>query len=949
MEIQNVEIAGRSVINIAMAEDLKALGEVIVLGYSTRGKNQITGSTVQVSAEELKNIPVTSIDAALQGKVAGMVVNTTSGSPGAVQQIRIRGIGSMAADNSPLFVIDGVPVLDQDVAGSSARSSLSSLASLNSNDIESVTVLKDASATSAYGARGSNGVIVITTNKGKSGKTKFSLNTSYGFQNKATEGRATLTAEERFMLYKEGLFNSNGVAWGVATPDEAYVVAQGLGYGGTVKYDAWIANGRPYGDWAAAVLTPNAPTFNVSLSASGGDDIQSFYTSFSYLDNEAVTIGNEFKRMTYKLNYNRSLSDKIKFSTDNSVSHTNQDHIFLETSAYFANPHAARYFGSPLLPPRNADGTPNLNLEGTTYNHLYLYDHNEEWNKMTRFTSNTSMEWEIIDKLKFRSVASFDFILGQYKSYGNRIHGDSFQENGTSAMSIDQDFNMVFQNSLDYSLTMLDDHRFDFKALIEFQEFRSWFLSGYGENFADDQINNIATASANFDASSSFGDWMNLSYLGMVNYTYQGKYIVDLTYRREGSSRFAADQRFGNFWAVGAAWNLTQENFMAGVSFVDNLRLRGSYGVSGNSGVGTNVYQALLSYTATYADVSAITPSGWGNASLTWEKNKNYDIGVDFAVLDNRLEGQVSYFNKETFDLLQNVPVSQTQGFNSRTMNVGTMVNKGIEALLDISIIRGSDFNLSMSANFATLDNEITKLAKDEYGEDINITGGATKVEVGHKYNEWYTYEWAGVDPATGLPQWYLDRTVDETLTGSINAAKRNYTGKSAIPTYSGGAGLHADFKGVYFDVNIYVAGGNQIMEEWDHYTWDNGRYVTESYNGVRELLTRWQKPGDITNVPKFQHAYRPQSAVNTSTRNLYDGDYMRLKDLVLGYNLPSSLTSKAKISSANIYVRGTNLFTYAFDPGMKNGFDPEVQADGFTGLETPQIKSVIFGLNLNF
>jgi len=956
MKTQDINIDGRETIDVVMDPDVFGLEEVIVLGYTTRGKNQITGSTVQIAAEELKDIPVTSIDQALQGKVAGLVINTTSGTPGAIQQIRIRGISSMDATNDPLIVIDGVPVIQGNISGSTERSSLSSLAALNSNDIASVTVLKDASATSAYGARGSNGVIVITTKKGRIGKTKFNLSTSYGFQNKATPGREVFTAAERFMLYKEGLFNSNGVAWGVSTPDEAYIEAQSRGYGGTVIYDDWISRGMPEGNWKEAVENKNAPIYNVSLSASGGDDVSSFYTSLSYMNNEAVVIGNLFERITYSLNYNRNFSDKIRFSTTNTVSYTNQDEIFLEASAYYANPLAAEYFMDPTKPPYNDDGSINITNLGTNYTWLYLHDHNEEWNHMLRTMSNSFFEWEIIDKLKFKTLVAFDYVLGHYKSYGNKVHGDSYQEGGTSYASLDQDFNAVFQNSLDYNLTFLDNHRIDFKALVEFQKYSSWFLDAYGEKFVTEGLTNIASAGTNFDGSSNFSDWMNLSYLGMINYSYMGKYIVDLTYRREGSSRFGPEERFGNFWAVGAAWNITQENFMAGVSFVNNLRLRGSYGVSGNSGVGLNAYQVLFNYTSDYGGLGAVTPAGFGNIALTWEKNRNYDIGVDFALFNNRVGGQVSYFNKETFDLLQDVPLSITTGHGSKTQNIGTMVNKGIEAIINADIVRSSDFNISMSFNFATLNNEVTKLAKDPFGDDINITGGSKKVEVGHTYNEWFLKEWGGVNPDDGLPFWYVNEhdpdgnIVDpEATTDNINNAERAYTGKSAIPTYSGGAGIHLEYKGIYTDVNVYVAGGHEIMESWDHYAWDNGRYTTELFNGVRELLTRWQKPGDITNVPKFQHAYRPQNAVNTSTRNVFDGDYLRLKDVVLGYNLPNSLTSKLKISGASVYVRGTNLFTYAFDEEMRNGYDPEVQADGFTGLETPQIKSIIFGLNLNF
>lgn len=942
-------------INASLEPDYVGLDEVIVTGYASRGKNEITGSTVQVTSEQLRDVPVTSVDQALQGKVAGLTINTTSGTPGAVQEIRIRGIGSISASNSPLIVIDGVPVIQGDISGSTARSSLSSLAAINSQDIESITVLKDASATSAYGARGSNGVIVITTTKGKAGVTKFNFSSSYGFQNKAVEGREVLTAAQREELYLEGLINSYGADEGFSTPDAAFQWGLDNGFGGAKNYDNWRKDGRPEGDWGNAVLNPNAPILNVNISASGGDEVSSFYTSLGYMNNESVVIGNLFERITGQLNYSRKFSDKVRMSTTNTISYTNQDKIFLESSAYFANPHILKYFMPPTVRPYAADGTPNIDYPASTYNILFLQENDVTWNHMLRGMSNSFFEVDIIENLKFKSVYAFDFILGHYKNYQNRIHGDSNQEGGTSYAAIDQDFNMVFQNSLDYRW-ITGEHRFDFKALVEYQKFKSWFLDGYGEGFVTDGLTNIASTGANWDADSNFSDWANLSYLGMINYNYNDKYIADFTFRREGSSRFAEEQRFGNFWATGVAWNMTEEDFMNDLSWIDNLRFRGSYGVSGNSGVGLNVYQALLSFSADYGGLGAVFPSGFGNPLLTWEKNKNYDIGIDFAVFNGRIDGQVSYFNKETFDLLQAVPLTRTSGHTSITQNVGTMVNKGIEGIFNFDIVRSSDLNLSASLNFATLNNEVTKLAKDGAGEDINITGGSNKIEVGHVYNEWYLREWGGVNPDDGLPFWYVNETDDdgniidsETTTGNINEAERAYTGKSAIPTFTGGGGIHLDFKGVYFDANVYFAGGHEIMESWDHYTWDNGRYATDAFNGVAELMTRWQKPGDVTDVPKIQHAYRPQLAVNTSTRNLFKGDYLRLKDLVLGYNLPSSLTKQLKVDGVSVYARGTNLFTYAFDEKMRKGFDPETHADGFTGLETPPIKSIVFGINLNF
>ncbi len=951
----DVPIEGRNVINVQMAEDRQALGEVIVLGYSTRGKNQITGSTVQLSAEELKQVPVTSIDQTLQGKVAGLVINTTSGTPGSEQQIRIRGVSSFSATNDPLLVIDGVPVIDANTSSSGAFSSLTTLAAINSNDIESITVLKDASATSAYGARGSNGVIVITTVKGKEGKTRYNFNASYGFQNKATEGRKELTAADRHMLWLEGIINTYGEANGFSTPEQAWTFAAAnnlTGYGGVVGYRAWDEAGRPEGDWGNAVLNKNAPIYNINLSASGGEDGSSFYASLGYNNTESVVIGNLFERITGVVNVNRKLNDRMRFNTNNTISYTNQDQIFLETSAYFGNPHTLRYFMPPTFGPYNDDGSYNITRMGSLFNILYLQENNENWNHMTRGLTNNSFEWEIIDNLRFKTLVSMDFVHGHYKDYRNRIHGDSRDENGTSWATMTTRFNMVTQNSLDYRLTV-NDHTVDFKALTEFQKYKYWYIDAYGESFITDGLTNVSSAGTNFDASSSFSDWAQLSYLGMANYNYQGKYIADFTFRREGSSRFPAANRFGNFWSIGAAWNMAQENFLSGVSFIDNLRLRASYGVSGNSGVSLNSYQALLSFTGDYAGQGASAPSGYGNPLLTWEKNRNYDIGIDFTLFNSRVDGSVAYFNKETFDLLQNVPLTLTSGHSSVTSNVGKMVNKGIEAIVDIGIIRTSKFNLGINFNVATLNNEVTELAKDGEGNYIRATSSSTRtIEVGHTYMEWYVQEWAGVDTETGLPTWYIDRSVNDDVTFTYTQAKRNYLGKSAIPTLTGGAGIKADFMGVYFNANFYYAGGHMVWEDWTGYFWDNGLYATSAYQGVELLLERWQKPGDggpNARIPKIQHAYRPNQSNANSTRFMFDGDYIRLKDLVLGYNLPSSLLSRVKLSNASVYMRGTNLWTFAFDEELRKGFDPETGADGFTGLETPPIKSLVFGLNVNF
>lgn len=943
MKRTEVEIAGRTVVNATLESDILAMGEVVVLGYATRSKNELTGSTVQLSGDELRSVPVVTVDQTLQGKVAGVSISSSSGTPGSVQDIRIRGVGSITGSNEPLIIIDGAPVINNDLSGDGESSStLSPLTALNSSDIESITVLKDASATAAYGARGSNGVIVITTKKGRQGKTNFDVSASTGFQNNAVEGRTPLNGAQREELFLEAVYNTYGAAYGF-TEAEAYDFAteNGLDYGDLLNWD------RSEPDWSSVVTNKNAPVTNVSVSATGGDDVSSFYASLGYNKTEATTIVSDFKRITGSLNYTRKFSDKVKFGINSNVSNTFQN-AYLEQSAFFANPNLTKYFMSPWYRAYNEDGSPNLNLYGL-FHPVYLAENDVNTNDFTRAIVSSNLEWEIIKDLKFRTFVSMDYNLVNYKQYQNRKHGDAAEENGYAYSSANRNYNTVYQNSLDYTVR-LSDHNISLKALMEFQKNKNWDLWGDGKNFPTDGLTNINSAGANFDAGSSFTDWSNLSYLGMVNYNFRGKYIADFTFRREGSSLFAPDHRFGNFWSAGVAWNLNEEAFIKNIEAISTLRIRASYGLSGSNGVGLNAYQELLTYDSDYANQGAGYPSQYGNDMLTWEKNNTLDVGTDFGFLNDRISGSLSYFYKKTFDLLQNVPLTRTSGFSSVPRNLGIVENKGLEAMLDVAIVRKSDFNWNVSFNIATVKNEVLELAKDAQGNDINITTGQRRTAVGQPIYAWYTRAWAGVNPDNGLPQWYLNGADDAGgVTNNYYASNIQlaFQGASALPTRTGGFGTHLDFKGIFLDANFFFAGGHKVFEDWSFYTHHTGVYTLLYYNGVNDLMNRWQEPGDETDVPKVTYSSTASNASRPSTRFLYDGDYIRLKDIVFGYSLPSSIEQSIGFSDVTIFARGTNLWTWVKDKDLK--YDPEVRADGYTRLTTPPVKSIVFGVNLKF
>ncbi|MGO4821459.1 MULTISPECIES: SusC/RagA family TonB-linked outer membrane protein [unclassified Flavobacterium] len=935
-----------SAINVKMKEEGKVLEEVVILGYVSKGKNEVTGSVKQLSGESLKGVPVVSVDQALQGKVAGLQISQSSGTPGSVQDIRIRGVGSVSASNQPLYVIDGVPVINSNFSGSDNVSTLSPLSSISSNDIESMTVLKDASATSAYGARGSNGVIIITTKKGKSGKTAFNVNTSVGFQNNAVKGQTPLTGAQRKELYLDAVYNTYGASKGFNRAGaEGFLLGtqEGLdidnNFAGMQYWDG------KEGNWAEILKNKDAVLRTFDISASGGDEKSTFNLSLGYNKTDATVIGSDFKRLTAKIGMTRKLTENLKFSTNNSFSDSKQSGV-LEGGGFFANPHLARYFMNPWVNPYNADGSLNIeDIKDYTGlpNTLYVVENNLIENSLARILSNNSLEWRISDRFKYKSVLGIDYNLATYHQYDNPIHGDGADVNGDSGQQVSRNLNLVAQNSINYNYRF-KDHSFDATALFEYQKNTYNELGAYGENIASGGLTYVDNVVSNISVNGSYQDWLNVSYLALINYNFKGKYVVDFTYRKEGSSRFAPTRRFGDFWSVGTAWNVYKEDFMDNSVF-NELKVRGSVGTSGNNEIDLNQYQALLAYDTNYAGNPTIYPSTYGNLNLQWEKNRTIDLGVDFGIFNNRLSGSVGVYNKTTFDLLQNVPLTRTSGFSSLAANVGEIVNKGIEVDLSYAAIQSTNFNWTVSGNFALNDNEVTKLAKDASGNDINITTGTKVTKVGEAVGTWNMRKYAGVNPDNGLPQWYVNG-VDGEVTSNYNSAKLAIQGKS-LPTYTGGVSTHLDYKGVFFDASIYFAGGNKVFEDWASYTQSTGLRPIAYYNGVSTLMNRWQNPGDITDVPKIDLSSTGSNSASSSTRFLYDGDYIRLKDLVLGYSFDQELVKRMSLDGLTLSVRGTNLFTFVKDSRLK--YDPEVRADGFTRLSTPPVKSVTFAINFKF
>lgn len=928
----------------------KNIDEVVVMGYIKRKASEVTGSSVKLSSSDINTPAAISVDQAFQGKTPGVVVNASSGTPGSVQTVFVRGIGSMNSSNQPLYVVDGVPIINANVGGalssessSLTSSTLSSLASLNNEDIESVTVLKDASATALYGARGSNGVIVITTKNGRKGRTNFNLNTSIGFQNDAYMKRRPLTGDEKLGLLKQALVNQYGAAnnFGLdgAIP---YAVSKKLGIGNVNNWDGVST------DWSEYIKRRNALAYTADFTASGGNEKSTFYASLGYNRTEATVITpNPFERISGMLKMTRDLTDKVKLETSFNGSWITQNPI-LEQGGYFSNPYVSKILLSPWANPYNPDGTWNINnfTKFTSLHNIgYTLDKNINRNTVVRAIANTKVDYEIIKKLVFSTRINLDYINADNKVYTNRYHGDGATTNGYAERSFTQNYTWVLQNSLNYSFNV-ERHKFDLTGLYEYQKNQRDFLYGYGENFPADDLFNVASTTANKDATSTFYDWKNVSFLGLLNYSFANKFIVDASFRREGSSRFAPGHRFGSFWSVGAAYNMNKDFFQ---DVFDELKLRASYGVVGNSGVDLNQYQALLAYDADYDSNGAVYPKTLGNKDLTWEKNKTLDVGLSFGVLNNRLTGSVGYYNKHTYDLLLYVPLSRTTGFSSQAINAGAMTNRGVEAMLSYDIIKNENFGWNLSANIATVKNVVDKLAVDASGNPINPTSSSYKsTEIGQPFAFWYMPTWAGVNVETGAPEWYVNGVDGERTSVYSNAARHNQG--TALPKYSGGISTNIKVKDFFVNASLYFAGGHKVYEQYAQWYMRTNNFTLASYNGVEELLTAWTKPGDITNVPKLTYNLN-DNFHNTSSRHLYDGTFARLKDVTLGYNLPSEYLRSIGINGLTFTVRGSNLWTWVKDKGLK--LDPETgnrdNSMGYTTLNTPPVKSVIFGFNFKF
>ncbi len=904
--------------NVQLRLDATGLDEVVITGVGSIERQAFTGAASTVRADRLGNLPVASVDQALMGAAPGLSVNSSTGTPGAVQQIRIRGVSSVNAGVEPLFVIDGVPVVSGSNAASTATSSFGVMANLNPNDIESITVLKDAAATAPYGARGSNGVIVITTKQGRQGRTEYTVSAQQGWNNRAVPGERPLDA----FRYNELMLQRSGGVSGIS---------------------GW--DGSTNTNWGSIINNDNAVQQEYSVSARGGTANTNFYISGSVFGQEGPIIGSSLDRITTKVDVNHRFDDRIRISNSASISFAEQDG-FLEGAGYFGSPILAEYFMPPWGRAFNDDGTPNITaatLGASIFNPVYIQENDINRKRNYRLLNNTKLDVNLADNLAFTSRLSVDYIDTAEKYYRNRKHGDALALNGSVQDISARNINYVWQNIVQYMWNMNADNNFTFRALSESQRNTYERIDAYGTGIAADGLVNLNTVATPTSMGGITTDWSVQSFTGLVNYGWRNKLYADGSIRYEGNSRFSSDERWGAFWSVGLAYVLSEEQFIRNINWIDYLRLRTSYGKTGNASIALNSYQATVGF-GSYDNLPSILNNNLGNQNLSWEIAHSFDVGMEFEVFE-RISGGVTFFRKNSQDLLFSVPLSRTTGHTSQTQNIGELYNQGLEAELNVNVYRSRDLSWSIGGNFTRLKNEVTKLPVDGDGNPITITSATVRTAYeGYAVRTWFMREWAGVDPANGNPLWYIGDDKSET-TSNYAAATLYSQRATALPNLFGGLNTRVDFKNFYASANLYYAFGYKIFDNWAFYMRSDGLYYG-AFGMYERQYNRWQQPGDIAENPRPAPGGN-LNAHQASSRFLYRGDHLRLKDLRFGYNIPRRVLENVGLNSANVYFLGTNLWTHAFDKNLK--YDPEARADGFTSLQAPPMKSVTFGVILNF
>lgn len=920
-------------LDVSLTAAVKELDEVVVTdGYRVNTKAVSVSAIGKVDGKAMENKPFASFEQSLQGKVAGVTIVGVSGAPGAEQNIRIRGLGSMALSSNPLIVVDGMIMNTGNLANNIKTSD--ALSGINQNDIESVNVLKDAAATSLYGSRGSNGVIVITTKAGKYGKTRINADVEIGNSRPMDPPKAgmPLNASEYAELFREALTNAGNSPAAVQALADSYGLSSG-------KSNDW---------YNLVTRTGMQSQYNISIS--GGTDKTRFYGSAGLFKQDATTIGADINKKSLLLNLDHKVNKKVTLTTGLNISNVDQHTPYAD--AFFGNPTYAGRVLRPFQLGYNDDGTLNTATTGNTnftgiYNPLVIAKYDVKAMSQTRILGNTKLRWNLFDKLYYTSYFSVDYNTMEETTFLNAIMGDGKALGGRSKNYYERYFNWLFRNQLDYryDIAGFDNFYVSATAGYEAQQSKFYLLAadGYGFPSAASGLTALSNAATPVGTYGQNEGYSFVSMYGIATVNYNNRFVLNGSYRRDGSSRFAINNRYADFYSAGGTWNIDQEAFFKKQKTLSSLKLRSSYGITGNANLSNYAWMPLVSYSgATGYSYNGIAGQQYvtsGNTDLKWERSKKFDAGLEIGFLKDRFNLVVDYYYNNIDGLIQNVATSYTSGFSSTLKNVGAMVNKGWEFTLSGNLIQTRNFYWNTNFNIAFNKNKVTSL----YAQ-TNSQNGQFYLKEGYNYYTFYMKEFAGVDPQTGDPLYFKDGSHQQT-TNKISEASYTVLDKQANPKYMGGFSNNFNYKGINLAVDFNFSAGNYVYGASDIYFTSGAYYTFNKYQYIYDH--RWNTPGQVTDVPK----YAPATDNSTSTYRLYKGDYIRLRNLSLGYDFVNlkhaDLLKKYGINKLNLYVRATNLVTFLFDNRLP--FDPEVSYSGFDSNNMPKYKTLTVGINVGF
>ena len=929
---QDIPTKGKGDFHIILKEDTNTLDEVVVTGYGDFKKATYTGSASVLTTEKLEALPVVSVGQMIESNIPGIsVVAGTSSQPGAKTTLRVRGVASMNASTEPLYVLDGVPIPSYDLSNFTSMSEAGGMGfieTLNPADIESITVLKDAASASLYGAKGANGVVLITTKKGKEGKLRVNMAAKYGITDFAYTYRPLMGGEERRKLIHEGLVNFQ-LDKGVSEQE-----AQQYADANIDQYAKRLPQG--YSDWESALFKTGYQQ-DYNLSASAGNQNSSFIGSLGYTKQTGVSLNSEMERFTGRVDASNKYK-KVEFGMNASFSWTKNVHL-PEGKFYGSAIYASKVNLTPSTPIYNEDGTYASGYrENNGYNPILEAEVNDYYARTVRAMGTAKIAYNVWDNLKVSSVFTVDYSLTKDFFFQSPDGRDGATYQGRGRMQMTDRIRYTSQNNLTYSKTF-GKHSVSAVTAFEVMKYDYEDLYAAKKTYGQDINTSLGNAADPIDADQKLQEDALMSYVASVNYSYDDKYYASFSFRRDGSSRLSPDTRWGNFWSLSASWRLSQERFMQPLkSVLSDLKLRASYGVNGNLPSSYYGYQSTYTTGAFYSGQPSPWESTLGNEELTWEKNYALNLGLDIGLF-SRVNVSLDWYTRTTKDLLMSKQLNSISGFSSLLTNVGQMRNTGVELEVRSNNIKTKDFSWTTAFNLSHNKNKILKLADLPWFVD-----GRYVRKEGYPFNTIYLREYAGVDPETGSALYY-DNQQDEN--GNYTKNKVTDPGqaspiplKDITPTISGGFMNTFNYKFIDLSFNLsYSFGG---------YSYDNASYILQDdgysviSNKSTEQRRRWQKPGDITDVPRFVYGNKKGGNYNSS-RAIHSTDHIRLKSLILGLNAPKAWLQKLGIGNARIYFSGTNLLTWA----AYDQYDPEMS--GVVGFYTPPLKTYAFGLELKF